>query len=144
MTPAEKWYDCSEYLDWKEVPGLIGFYASTLGHVRVGAQRILTARYIVNEGLYVPIRESAVSRADSVYFPVHLLTALTHLPNRPRYSWDEIAGYTTQLVHHRNRDVFDNRVTNLVWAQDPGYWDLEHLMQQPPVPRARPILKKRG
>jgi hypothetical protein len=120
MTAALTCYDNDD--EWKPVPGLCGISASIQGPIRAG-ERVLTARLIPDEGLFVPV--------EGILLPAHILIAVTHLPQRPNYSWFEITGYLSQLVEHINEDRLDNRVGNLRWVPDPGDWDYEILMQAP-------------
>src|SRR5262249_25827108 len=111
---------------WKKVRGLSGIFASSLGAIRAD-ESVLTARYIPGDGLYVPVE----CRGAKVWLPAHILVALTHLPQRPRYSWFEIVSYLTRLVEHKNADVVDNRATNLQWVEYPGDDDYESHMRAP-------------
>ena len=78
-----------------------------------------------------------------IWVPAHILVAVTHLPNRPQYSWFDIASYLSKLVEHINGDEVDNTKDNLQWVENPGDKDFERMMMAPAYTKPpRPTLKR--
>ena len=92
---AESWYNESRG-EWSKIPGVPGLQASIEGLIKAG-ECVLTARYLPDSGLYVPVRVPRLQTDHFAWLPVHVLVAVAHLPNRPNYSWSQIGRYLSAL-----------------------------------------------
>lgn len=94
-----------EVENWKQIPMLEAYEASTLGRIRNAKTKHLLSSVKVNRG-YEQVRLSMGSRSDFVTRAVHRLVASTFIDNNDN----------KLTVNHKNKNRFDNRVQNLEFA----------------------------
>lgn len=93
---------------WEKIPGYEGYYeASTLGHIRNSRTgKILKDNCRGSGSVYAAVSLTKGSRKSKKIWNVHVLIALTFLPNPEN----------KPEVDHINRNCRDNRLENLRWT----------------------------